>query len=68
MTYGPRYLKTHPDLVPVVDYIRENPGCTFGDIRRALGGDVNPGAMVKLHRRGYIRKVGRKDSVGRWEV
>ncbi len=62
------YLRAHPEYIPVIDYVREHPGCTYSDIMRDVDTDIHPGAMILLHRRGYIRKVGRKDSVGRWEV
>lgn len=67
--YGPMYLGRNPHLIPVVEYIKANPGCTTREISAGLGIEVSSRDVQKLRQRGVIRRIGLGPSgVARWSA
>lgn len=66
---GPMYLGRNPRLIPIVEFIRANPGCTTREIAAGLGIEVSPRDIQKLRQRGVIRRIGLGPSgVARWSA
>ncbi len=57
--YGPMYLGRNPRLIPVVEFIRANPGCTIAEVRTALGREVARGDIRRLCDNGLIHRTER---------
>lgn len=63
------FLRANPHLVPVVDYIRNHPGCTSAEISAGLGIEVSSRDVQKLRQRGLIRRTGHTTSQkARWSA
>lgn len=56
-------------LTPIVDYVREHPGCTTAEIKAGLGTDIPKTDIMRLSSSGVIRRIGSTDrGKARWGV
>lgn len=57
--YAMIFLGNRPDLIPVVEFIRANPGCTIAEVRTALGREVARRDIRRLCDNGLIHRTER---------
>lgn len=56
-------------LVPIVEFIRDHPGCTTAEIKAGLGTDIPKTDIMRLSSSGVIRRIGSTDrGKARWGV
>lgn len=68
--YANAFLTRHPHLIPVLEYVRDHPGCTTREIRRDVSPDISPYDMRRLHDVGFVRRTDRRGpgSTTRWSA